>query len=114
MKQNIYPHLRLEATWIVSNISTGGPEEVETIVNCNVIPLMVQLLVENRPGIADQAIWGIGNLAGDSPNIRDKVIDEGGVDAVIHFINNTTNQNNLTQAAWALSNLCRGDPLPNH
>ena len=75
---------------------------------------MVQFLLENKPGIADQAIWGIGNLAGDSPAVRDRVIDEGGVNAVINFINNTKNPNNLAQAAWALSNLCRGNPLPSY
>ena len=48
---------------------------MDAIVNCNIIPLMVQFLLENKPGIADQAIWGIGNLAGDSPAVREKVID---------------------------------------
>lgn len=114
MKQDIYPHLRLEATWCVSNIGTGSSEDVLALVENGVLPLLIQFLSENQLGVADQAIWAIGNLAGDSPSIRDKVIEEGGVDAVINFINNTTNRTNLIQAAWALSNLCRGQPLPEY
>ena len=33
---------------------------------------------ENQPGIVDQAIWGLGNLASDSPQHRDQIVKEGG------------------------------------
>jgi hypothetical protein len=89
MKQDLYPHLKLEATWIVSNVATGGPEDVTALMQYDIIPLLAAFLVENKPGIADQAIWAVGNLAGDSPVYRDQLIDAGGVDAIIHFINNT-------------------------
>jgi len=75
MKQNIYPHLKLEATWIITNIATGGPEDITSLMEFNVIPILTQFLFENKPGIVDQAIWAIGNLAGDSSALRDKVIE---------------------------------------
>jgi importin subunit alpha-1 len=36
------------------------------------------------------------------------------VDAVVHLINNTKCKKTLVQGAWALSNLCRGHPLPDY
>ncbi len=98
----------------MSNVATGGPEDVTALMQYDIIPLLTAFLIENSPGIADQAIWAVGNLAGDSPGLRDQLIDSGGVDAVIHFINNTENRNNLIQAVWALSNICRGTPLPDY
>jgi importin subunit alpha-1 len=87
---------------------------VTSLMEYDIIPILTLFLFENIPGVADQAIWAVGNLAGDSPVLRDKLINQGGVDAVIHFINNTEHRNNLIQAVWALSNLCRGNPLPEY
>lgn len=75
MKQDLYPHLKLEATWIVSNVATGGPEDVAALLEFDILPILMRILIENKPGIADQAIWAVGNLAGDSPTMRDKLID---------------------------------------
>ena len=53
-----------------------------------------------------QAIWGFGNIAGDSRNLRDKVIQTG-------FINDlVTNSEHLPMdiqinAVWMLSNIFR-------
>jgi importin subunit alpha-1 len=44
MKQDIYPHLRLEATWCVSNIGTGSSEDVMALVENGVLPLLIQFL----------------------------------------------------------------------
>ena len=75
MKQDVYPHLKLEAAWIVSNVATGGPEDMAALMEFDIIPILMRILVEDRPGITDQAIWAVGNLAGDSPSMRDKLID---------------------------------------
>ena len=73
----------------MSNVATGGPEDVTNLMQYDIIPLLTAFLVENKPGIADQAIWAVGNLAGDSSPIRDQLIEAGVVDAAIYFINNT-------------------------
>jgi hypothetical protein len=32
--------------------------------------------------VVEQVIWGIGNIAGDSPYTRDRVISSGAVDTI--------------------------------
>ena len=42
-----------------------------SLLEHNIIPLLISFLIDNLQGVADQAIWAVGNLAGDSPNVRD-------------------------------------------
>ena len=78
------------------------------------MPILVKFLLENHQGIVDQAIWAVGNLAGDSSKLRDYLLDLGALNALIYVINSGPNPNNMAQGAWALSNLCRGNPSPDY
>lgn len=59
-----------------------------------------------------KAIWGIGNISGDSVASRDKIISYGAVDLLVKLLNRTIDESIVKQGLWALSNLCRGKPLP--
>lgn len=72
----------------------------------------MSLLVENQPGIVEQAVWGIGNIAADNPKYRDLILKAGGMKALIDVIENTNKPSLIRNGAWAVTNLCRGKPLP--
>jgi len=64
------------------------------------------------PDIAEQAIWAIGNIAGDCASYRDLILKGGGLDSLVAILSNTKVQNTIKHGTWALSNLCRSQPLP--
>lgn len=72
------------------------------------------LLQENELGIVDQAIWGIGNLAADQVKFRDIILKKGGIEILAKIVENTTNKHIIRNGAWAVTNLCRGLPVPEH
>lgn len=72
------------------------------------------LLYENNPPLILQALWALGNIAGDCYKCRDKVILKGGVDCVIRIISNYPTPDVAKIGIWVLSNLSRGDPLPSY
>lgn len=62
----------------------------------------------------EQAIWGIGNIAGDGPRIRDIVIAAGAVEPISNLLDQVTSASStfVRNASWTLANFCRGRPSP--
>jgi len=100
-----------EACWAITNIASGNSDQTKQLVEHKVIePLIRLLLCEER--VADQAIWALGNIAGDSPEFRNLVLDCNILDSLLTladklFLNYQTNLHRIRNIAWTCTNLCR-------
>ncbi len=52
------------------------------------ITVFVRLLKSPHIEIIEQVIWGLGNIAGDSTDHRDLVIDSGAVSLISELLDN--------------------------
>ncbi len=114
VKQTEYPQLQLEATWALTNVASGTSIQCQSIIDKGGIPLFIDLLKSSNAGILEQAIWAIGNISSDCVFYRDTIIRAGGLVSLVDVVGRTNNETLIKHSCWALSNLCRGSPLPKY
>jgi importin subunit alpha-1 len=61
-----------------------------------------------------KAIWVIGNIAGESIPIRDKIIKMNCIEKIVFFLKTADRLQLVKNCVWALSNFCRGKPTPEY
>jgi hypothetical protein len=59
---------------VVTNVASGSTANCQSIIDKNGLEVFLKLVYENKPGVNEQAVWGLGNIAGDCPKFRDLVI----------------------------------------
>lgn len=77
------------------------------------IDSFVKLLASPHVELIEQVIWGLGNMAGDGPRIRNLVINAGAVNPISDYLDKAPPGSSFVRnASWTLSNMCRGRPAP--
>lgn len=75
--------LRIEACWSLTNIATGTNQQVRSLVEKGIIPMYVKLLYEEDINMLEQAVWGVGNIAGDCVEFRDMMLKNSCMNAMV-------------------------------
>jgi hypothetical protein len=110
------PATQFEAAWMLAVIASGITDHTACIVNTpGLIASFVRLPSSADLGVREQAVWALGNIAGDSPVYRDLLLERG----VLTELTDISRRLDLGMSlvlrrhmTWAISNLCRGKPAP--
>lgn len=106
--------LQFEAAWALTKIVSGTSEQTRCVIDENGVPHLIALLESKSIKLAEQAVWALGNIAGDGAAARDIVIQHNCIDGILRLIDNEdTSIKFLRNIVWLMSNLCRNkNPSP--
>jgi hypothetical protein len=121
-------NMQIEAAWVLTNLAVGTSQQCQVLLDADIMPRLVRLLqVRAAPdgdyklAVKEQTLWLIGNLAGDSLELRGQLLRGGVLRAVLPLLHpdfwllaspslaSPSLQRNLM---WVISNFTRGKPSP--
>ena len=87
--------------------------QTRAVVECGGVPPFIGLLSSPHHNVAEQAVWALGNIAGDGPDLRDFVIKAGIVQPLLALVRPDAEHTFMRNITWTVSNLCRNkNPSP--
>lgn len=97
---------KFEALWILCNVASGPSTCVKELVKEGGIEIFMQNFNTNNIDFVENAIWGLGNIFGESSDYVRNIIDQGFLEKLQKAVKSNNFYKLQKVAAWTLRNIC--------
>ncbi len=99
-------NLAYNSLWILTNLSAGAHDQVETLMEAGLLLALPALLESASVEMADQAVWALCNIAGDCVKYRDSILKLGYHEKVRRLLDEQNSARLISSAVWLFVQLC--------
>lgn len=107
-----HPEFVYEATTCLTSICSGTHEQANTVVMKGGANRFIQLCDAEFYEIQIQALMGIGNLASEGVQQRDKLIELGALDKILKLVKTSGLKEIIKNCLFCLTSISKGVPAP--
>jgi hypothetical protein len=115
LRMDSHPEMQYIACWVLTTVAFGNHEQTSAVVQAGAVDVLLQLLDSPVPRIVDQAIWCIGNISGDGPEMQKHLLSKGLVPKLVEMAESKRKlpAEHLSNIVWTLANMCENAEHPN-
>lgn len=110
MQDFLYPHLQVEAAWIVSYISGGSSEDTHALVHKGAILVLQKLLKCSFEVVIEHALYALGNICTDCQICRNIVYNSGILEPLLKLPERFKGKSIAKKITWIVSSILRLQP----
>jgi hypothetical protein len=105
--------IQSDAVWVLGNIASGEHAHSAEIVAAGGDVVFVNSIISHDMTLSSNGILGTGNIAGDCPAYRDKLLELNAAECIMEALETAAKQHSVSHIidiTWAVKNLVRGRP----